>query len=146
MARIFTKMGCHTFFLNSYMISKQAIQTTYVFYIFFKNVQTLLLLNKMSLHLLQRPNRKIYISKQDRRAEHLMKKVTRDVQRMRQDSQKSRALSFRYVLIPICTQLLVCFSGKNRHTVLQLSFQVLLFRDCGELIFQEISYQHFVEL
>ncbi|PVD34256.1 hypothetical protein C0Q70_05524 [Pomacea canaliculata] len=42
-----------------------------------------------------RPNRKIYVSKQDRRAEHLMKKVTRDVQRMRQDSQKSRALSFR---------------------------------------------------
>ncbi|XP_076467518.1 protein WWC2-like isoform X2 [Babylonia areolata] len=35
------------------------------------------------------------VSKQDRRAEHLMKKVTRDVQRMRQGSQKARARSFR---------------------------------------------------
>ncbi|KAK7474264.1 hypothetical protein BaRGS_00034507 [Batillaria attramentaria] len=42
-----------------------------------------------------RTDQKVYLSKQDRRAEHLMKRVARDVQRMRQGSQKSRALSFR---------------------------------------------------
>lgn len=43
----------------------------------------------------QRADHKVYLSKQDRRAEHLMKKVARDVHRMRQGSQKSRAHSFR---------------------------------------------------
>lgn len=72
----------------------------------------------MSLHLLQRPNRKIYVSKQDRRAEHLMKKVTRDVQRMRQDSQKSRALSFRYVHMYIVAH--VFFWKKSPHSIAAL--------------------------
>ncbi|XP_070197385.1 protein WWC2-like isoform X2 [Littorina saxatilis] len=40
-------------------------------------------------------DRRVYVSKQDRRAEHLMKKVARDVQRMRQGSTNSRARSFR---------------------------------------------------
>lgn len=35
------------------------------------------------------------MSRQDRRAEHLMKKVTKDVQRMRQGTQQSRLLNFR---------------------------------------------------
>ncbi|XP_035825058.1 protein KIBRA isoform X1 [Aplysia californica] len=36
-----------------------------------------------------------YISKQDKRAEHLMKKVTKEVQRMRQGTQQSRMFTFR---------------------------------------------------
>ncbi|GFO11615.1 protein wwc2 [Plakobranchus ocellatus] len=35
------------------------------------------------------------MSRQDRRAEHLMKKVTKDVQRMRQGTQQSRMFNFR---------------------------------------------------
>jgi len=36
-----------------------------------------------------------YVSKQDRRAEQLMKKVTKDVQRMRQGTQQSRTFNFK---------------------------------------------------
>ncbi|CAL1530897.1 unnamed protein product [Lymnaea stagnalis] len=39
--------------------------------------------------------KKEYVSKQDKRAEHLMRKVTKDVQRMRQGTQQSRTFNFR---------------------------------------------------
>ncbi|KAH9513964.1 Protein wwc2 [Bulinus truncatus] len=40
-------------------------------------------------------DRKEYVSRQDKRAEHLMRKVTKDVQKMRQGTQQSRMFNFR---------------------------------------------------
>ena len=37
------------------------------------------------------------LSKQDRRAEQLLKKVTRDVQKLKRNSPNSNALSFRWI-------------------------------------------------
>ncbi|XP_059174838.1 protein KIBRA-like isoform X2 [Physella acuta] len=47
------------------------------------------------LHTSAPGDKKEYISKQDKRAEHLMRKVTKEVQRMRQGTQQSRSFNFR---------------------------------------------------
>ena len=70
----------------------------YAIYYYKKNKYIYIYINNNILPS-QSPNpvqQREYVSKQDRRAEQLMKKVTKDVQRMRQGTQQSRTFNFRY--------------------------------------------------
>lgn len=56
------------------------------------------------LYLLKVQKEKRTLTKQDRRAQHLMKKVTKEVQMLKRNSPNSNALNFRY---DSCCQILV---------------------------------------